>query len=124
MDDTAVEEYLGSVGDAVKRLQCLVELVAVVMAEGCHPSLDFLPYLAVVRAEGAVVRAEGAMGSGSVHTCFRDMTRVSTKYTRQYGVVKPRGISVLYHRAVPKRRLLSSEPRPDPNVTPLDQIIT
>jgi hypothetical protein len=117
MDDTAVEEYLGSVGDAVKRLQCLVELVAVVMAEGCHPSLDFLPYL-------AVVRAEGAMGSRSVHTCFRDMTRVSTKYTRQYGVVKPRGISVLYHRAVPKRRLLSSEPRPDPNVTPLDQIIT
>lgn len=43
MDDTAVEQNLGRVGDAVKRLQCLLKVVVVVAAEGCHPGFDFLP---------------------------------------------------------------------------------
>lgn len=43
VNNTAVEQNLGRVRDAVKRLQRLVELVAVVVAEGCHPGLDFLP---------------------------------------------------------------------------------
>jgi hypothetical protein len=43
MDDTTVEENLGCVRNAIKHLQCLVELVAVVAREGCHPGFDFLP---------------------------------------------------------------------------------
>lgn len=43
MDDTAVEQNLGCVGDLVKDLQCVVELVVVVASEGCHPGFDFLP---------------------------------------------------------------------------------
>jgi hypothetical protein len=48
MDDTAVEQDLGSVRDAVKDLQCLVELVVVVAGEGCHPGFDFLTPLSVL----------------------------------------------------------------------------
>lgn len=43
MDDTAIEQNLGRVRDAVKRLQCLLKIVVVVAAEGCHPGFDFLP---------------------------------------------------------------------------------
>jgi hypothetical protein len=42
MDDTAVEEDLGGVGDAVEVLQGVLEFVVVVVAEGRDPSLDFL----------------------------------------------------------------------------------
>lgn len=43
MDDAAIEQDLGGVGDLVETLQGLVELVVVVGTQGCHPSLDFLP---------------------------------------------------------------------------------
>jgi hypothetical protein len=43
VDDTTVEQDLGCVGDAVEGLQGVVELVGVVVGEGCHPGLDFLP---------------------------------------------------------------------------------
>jgi hypothetical protein len=44
MDDTAVEQDLGCIGDAFEDLQCLVELVCVIAGEGCHPGFDFLPH--------------------------------------------------------------------------------
>jgi len=65
MDDTAVEQDLGGVGDALEDLQCLVELVVIVAGEGCHPGFDFLPryQLLLSRKEGAFgpsrLRAEG-----------------------------------------------------------------
>lgn len=43
MDDTAVEEDFGGIGNVVKLLQCLVVLIIIVVCEGCHPGLDFLP---------------------------------------------------------------------------------
>lgn len=43
MDDTAIEQNLGSIGDAVKDLQSFVEFVVVVAGKGCHPGFDFLP---------------------------------------------------------------------------------
>lgn len=43
MDDATVEENLGRVRNAVEALQGLVEFVVIVVAEGCHPGLDFLP---------------------------------------------------------------------------------
>ena len=71
MDDTAVEQNLGRVRDAVERLQCLVELVVVVAGEGCHPGFDFLPrHQQLTRTEGALERR------GKARTCFRDMTSV------------------------------------------------
>ena len=61
MDDTAIEQNLGGVGDAVKRLQCLVELVVVVAGEGCHPGFDFLPHLSVIElGRSGDAREEGA----------------------------------------------------------------
>jgi hypothetical protein len=45
MDDTAVEQNFGCVGDSVEDLQCLVELVVVVAGEGCHPGFDFLSHI-------------------------------------------------------------------------------
>jgi hypothetical protein len=84
MDDTAVEQNLGCVGDSVEDLQCLVELVVVVAGEGCHPGFDFLPHIS------ELTRAKGALGRrGKARTCFRDMTSVLSLVTRQYGVVKP-----------------------------------
>jgi hypothetical protein len=71
MDDTAVEENLGCIRDAVKDLQCLVELVVVVAGEGCHPGFDFLPHYQHLPGK------EGALGRrGKERTCFRDMTSV------------------------------------------------
>ena len=42
MYDTTVEEYFRSIGDIIKGLQRLLELIVVVMPEGGDPSLDFL----------------------------------------------------------------------------------
>ena len=42
MDDAAIEEDLGGVGDTVEGTQCLFELLFVVVGEGGHPGLDFL----------------------------------------------------------------------------------
>jgi hypothetical protein len=84
MDDTAVEENLGSVGDLVKHLQCLIELIVVVAREGCHPGFDFLP------RNQQLTRKVHSNRRRKVRTCFRDMTSDLHVVTRQYGVVKPR----------------------------------
>ncbi len=42
MDDSTVEEDLGGVGNAIELLQCQIELVVIVVAQGGHPCLDFL----------------------------------------------------------------------------------
>jgi len=42
VDDAAIEQDLGGVGDLVKDLQCDVEFIVVVAGEGCHPGFDFL----------------------------------------------------------------------------------
>jgi hypothetical protein len=42
VDDTAVEEDLGRVGDGVEVFQGLVEFIVVVAGEGGDPRLDFL----------------------------------------------------------------------------------
>ena len=42
MYDATVEEYFRSIGYIVKSLQRLLELIVVIMPEGCDPSLDFL----------------------------------------------------------------------------------
>jgi hypothetical protein len=65
MDDTAVEQDLGCVGDAVKDLQCLVELVVVVAGEGCHPGFDFLPYISNGVERKAHSAAEGRRAPAS-----------------------------------------------------------
>jgi hypothetical protein len=65
MDYTAVEEDLGSVGDLVEDLQCVVELVVVVAGEGCHPGFDFLPHYQQLHSEGAIVRQEGRCAPAS-----------------------------------------------------------
>lgn len=76
MDDTAVEQNLGRVGDAVKSLQGLLKVVVVVAAEGCHPGFDFLPRN---QLNGLGKHSKG--GQAKARTCFRDMTSVhSTCY--------------------------------------------
>lgn len=62
MDDTAIEQDLGGVGDAVEDFQCLVELVVVVAGEGCHPGFDFLfqPSAHCFNMEGALVHRRRA----------------------------------------------------------------
>jgi hypothetical protein len=65
MDYTAVEEDLGSVGDLVKHLQCVVELVAIVAGKGCHPGFDFLPHYQQLNAEGATELQEGRCAPAS-----------------------------------------------------------
>jgi hypothetical protein len=65
MDDTAVEQNLGSVRDAVKDLQCLVELVVVVAGEGCHPGFDFLPAVSTGLGRKAHSGAEGRRAPAS-----------------------------------------------------------
>lgn len=42
MNDTHVEQDLGSVGNVLKVLERLVKLIVIVVAKGRHPSLDFL----------------------------------------------------------------------------------
>lgn len=42
MDDAHVEQDLGGLGDPVKLLQCLVELVVVIPREGGDPGFYFL----------------------------------------------------------------------------------
>lgn len=42
MNNTAIEQNLGSIRNLVEDLQCLIELVIVVAGEGCHPGLNFL----------------------------------------------------------------------------------
>lgn len=71
MNDTAIEQNLGGVGDAVEGLQCLVELVVVVVGEGCHPGFDFLPRASAIDSAGAL------KSRGKARTCLRDMTSVS-----------------------------------------------
>ena len=79
MDDTAIKQNLGCVGDLLKDLQGHIEFIVVVAGEGCHPGFDFLPVYQQLKAIwGAVER-----------TCFRDMTSDFHLFTRQYGVVKP-----------------------------------
>jgi hypothetical protein len=65
MDDTAVEQNLGCVGDAVEDLQCLVELVVVVAGEGCHPGFDFLPHVSNRLERKAHSGAEGRCAPAS-----------------------------------------------------------
>jgi hypothetical protein len=84
MDHTAVEQYLGCIRYAVKGLQCLVELVAIVAGEGCHPGFDFLTPPSAINSEG---RRIGAQEEGTYLLQRHD--ECSSLVTRQYGVVKP-----------------------------------
>lgn len=81
VDDTAIEQNFGCVRDTVKGLQCLLKVVVVVAAEGCHPGFDFLPRNQL-RELGREVRER----KRKARTCFRDMTNVHSLVTRQYGV--------------------------------------
>jgi hypothetical protein len=64
VDDTAVEEDLGRVGDGVEVFQGLVEFIVVVAGEGGDPRLDFLQWwwLAEWRRSGGGMAVSGVVG--------------------------------------------------------------
>lgn len=45
MNDAAVEQNLGGVGNLSKHLEGVIEIVVVIAGQRCHPGLDFLPRL-------------------------------------------------------------------------------
>lgn len=69
IDDAHVEQDLGGVGDPVKALERLVELIVVVVLEGLDPCLYFLQ--ADVCKSRAFQRGSGVQFR--LHTCFNDM---------------------------------------------------
>lgn len=75
MNDAAIEQDLGSVGDGVKFLQGLDIFLVVVVGEGCHPRLDFLPRMV---SNGAQRRSGG---DSAQHTCFKDMMKPYYRHT-------------------------------------------
>ncbi len=60
MDNTAVEEDLRCVGDAVKGLQCLIKLILVVALERCHPGFNFLFPSEQLTHKSTIVQTGGA----------------------------------------------------------------
>lgn len=46
IDNATVEEDFGGVGDAIKHLESFIKLLAVIVGQGLHPCLNFLPELA------------------------------------------------------------------------------
>lgn len=48
MDNTTIEQNLRGVGNAIELLQCLVKFIIIVVAEGCHPRLDFLFQISIL----------------------------------------------------------------------------
>ena len=75
VNHAAVEQNLGCVGNTVEDFQCLVELVAVVAGEGCHPGLDFLPHYVSDRSGRSAGTTQQEPWKSL--TCFRDMTKIS-----------------------------------------------
>ena len=61
VDDAAVEEDLGCIGDAVEHPEGLIELLTVIVHQRLHPGLNFL--------RPSVLYYEKPEG----HTCFNDM---------------------------------------------------
>lgn len=65
MNDAAVEQDLGCIGNPGKHLECIVEFIVVVVSQCCDPCLDVL-FVTV----SAVVSERGKVHG---RTCFIDM---------------------------------------------------
>jgi hypothetical protein len=63
MNDTAIEQNLGGIGDAIEHAQGLFVLVIVIVTECLHPSLYLLPKC----------QYSAQLLSFTAHTCFSDM---------------------------------------------------
>jgi hypothetical protein len=75
VDDTAVEEDLGRVGDGIEVFQGLVEFIVVVAGEGGDPRLDFLQWWWLAEWRWAWWAWWGSNGKEGrkERTCFSDI---------------------------------------------------
>lgn len=70
MNDTAIKQYFGGIGNVFEDLQSLIEFIVVVAAQGGHPRLDFLLNLLSVKL--SLTPGRNAV-AGKMRTAFKDI---------------------------------------------------